>query len=137
MIVNLIRESVPFAQAGELACHAEAPGVPAHRVAATPFEEAEREVRRRVLRSLADRANPPTAVVFVRTWEQASLPGDGHCVPSRMGAAVHVAHPAQQMAIDAFRAEQHETEPAVPVRVEVSAEQVSSGGPRRGRRARA
>lgn len=70
MIVNLIREPVTFAQAGELACSAEAPGVPAHRVAATPFDAAEREVRRRVLRSLADRENPPTAVVFVRTWEQ-------------------------------------------------------------------
>lgn len=73
MIINLIRSAVPHAQMGEEACHAEAPGVPAHRVAASPFEAAEREVRRRVLRSLADRANPPTALVFVRTWEQLDL----------------------------------------------------------------
>ncbi len=66
MIINLIRES-------DSALHAEAQGVPSHRVAAFPFEDAEREVRRRVLRSLADRANPPTAVVFVRTWELVTL----------------------------------------------------------------
>jgi hypothetical protein len=66
VIVNLIRDADT--------CSAEAPGVPAHRVAATPFDAAEREVRRRVLRSLADRENPPTAVVFVRTWE---LPPEG------------------------------------------------------------
>lgn len=76
MIVNLVRENLPPAaygpgESGERreACRAEAPGVPAHRVAAFPFEDAEAEVRRRVLRSLADRTSPPTAVMFVRTWE--------------------------------------------------------------------
>lgn len=64
MIIQLVRES-------DTALHCEAPGVPSHRVNATPFEAAECEVRRRVLRSLADRETPPTAVVFVRTWESA------------------------------------------------------------------
>lgn len=66
MIINLIRES-------DSALYSEAVGVPVHRVgvqAAAQFDDAEREVRRRVLRSLADRESPPTAVVFVRTWEQ-------------------------------------------------------------------
>ena len=66
MIINLIR--TPAADSAE-ACHAEALGVPAHLVVARPFEAAEAEVRRRVLRSLADRASPPSNIAFVRTWE--------------------------------------------------------------------
>lgn len=132
MIINLIRES-------DSALHAEAPGVPAHRVAAFPFEDAEREVRRRVLRSLADRANPPTAVVFVRTWEH-----------SHEGAS------AQAIAVAAFPEdagvpdvpvtvdfgpeagpvpERFDSEWVDPLRVKVSAEQVASSPRRRGRKA--
>lgn len=66
MIINLIR--TPAADSAE-ACHAEALGVPAHLVVARPFEAAEAEVKRRVLRSLADRTNPPSNIAFVRTWE--------------------------------------------------------------------
>jgi hypothetical protein len=70
VIVNLIREPAGPAdiQPAE-ACRAEGVGLPGHRVAAVPFVDAEAEVRRRCLRSLADRVNPPTAVLFVRTWE--------------------------------------------------------------------
>lgn len=110
MIINLIRES-------DSALHAEAPGVPAHRVAAFPFEDAEREVRRRCLRSLADRANPPTAVVFVRTWEHVSE-----------GAS------AQAIAVAAFPEDAGVSE--AQVTVEVSAEHVAAP-PRRGRKAKA
>lgn len=104
MIVNLIRES-------DVSVSCEAAGVPAHRVgvqSAESFDLAEREVRRRVLRTLADRESPPTAVVFVRTWE----------------------------AIDLGAESMPETEPEVPVRVDVSAAQVEAP-PRRGRRAKA
>lgn len=70
MIINLIRETALSNDPNPAeACRAEALGVPAHRVAAVPFTDAESEVRRRVLRSLADRPSPPTAVMFVRTWE--------------------------------------------------------------------
>lgn len=124
MIINLIRES-------DSALHAEAPGVPAHRVAAFPFEDAEREVRRRVLRSLADRANPPTAVVFVRTWEHSAI-----CDPDsrrpltveevRAGAWPGPTGPtaAQAIAVAAFPEDAGVSE--VPVTVEVSAEQVAA-----------
>jgi hypothetical protein len=84
MIVNLIRSDVAWSQPGEMACQAEAAGVPPHRVVAKPFEDAEAEVRRRVLRSLADRVNPPTAVLFVRTWE----------LPLQSGPAEPAAEPA-------------------------------------------
>lgn len=79
VIINLIRTPVPHAQLGEEACHAEALGVPAHLVVARPFEAAEAEVKRRVLRSLADRTNPPSNIAFVRTWEP--LPPASEPVP--------------------------------------------------------
>jgi hypothetical protein len=127
VIINLIRES-------PTTLHAEAAGVPAHRVGVqseAAFADAEREVRRRVLRSLADRESPPTAVVFVRTWEQHGDLSDGDCRPVTVrgaaGSCQHVAHPAQLLAIEAFAAEQQK-EPEVPVRADAPA--------RRGRRAR-
>ena len=43
-----------------------------HRVYA-PWPEAEREVKARVLRSLAARNNPPDGVAFVRAWEPAAV----------------------------------------------------------------
>jgi hypothetical protein len=73
VIVNLIRTP---ASNGAEACHAEGAGIPAHLIVARPFEDAEAEVKRRVLRSLADRANPPSNIAFVRTWEAVDL-GEG------------------------------------------------------------
>lgn len=133
MIINLIRAPIEHAQMGEEACHAEAPGVPAHRVAAAPFEEAEREVRRRCLRSLADRANPPTAVVFVRTWE--------HVSEGASAQAIAVAAFPEDAGVRDFGPEagpvpeRLDSEWVDPLRVPVSAEQVAAP-PRRGRKAR-
>lgn len=78
VIVNLIR--LPGAD-GREGCEAEATGVPSHRLYGNPFSEAEAEVKRRVLRSLADRANPPANIAFVRTWE-APLPPEGDPEPA-------------------------------------------------------
>lgn len=38
--------------------------------------------------------------------------GDGECIPTAMGGAVHVAHPSQKLAIAAFAAEQAAAAPA-------------------------
>lgn len=75
MIVNLIRETETRV------ANEPSGGLPVHRVQASPFADAEAEVRRRVLRSLADRANPPSAVMFVRTWEL-PLPPEGDEEPA-------------------------------------------------------
>lgn len=115
MIVNLIR--LPGTD-GREGCEAEAAGVPSYRLYGNPFSEAEAEVKRRVLRSLADRANPPANIAFVRTWEAIDLgeESDGHCIPTGFGAVQTVSHPAQHLAVEAFRAEQAEAEAPKPKR---------------------
>lgn len=58
-----------------------------HRVYA-PWPEAEREVKARCLRSLADRQTPPDGVAFMRQWEEPAKP----LTPEQMnhiGAEVH------------------------------------------------